>query len=418
VVGLAAQAAKADGGFVPTAGCWLVQRFRQSARTPPLRVPLILYSGGNPMSRVLAWGCLLTLVLAGMAGAADSPKGLDQVGKPDLKSAGPLAFGPKGVLFVGDPAGAAIYAIGVNGGTTASAPIEGEFKLEGVQAKVAGLLGTEAADVLINDIAVEPGASIAYLSVSRGRGPSAEPAIIRVDGKGGLSALPLDKVQYAKVTISGAPQADAKDKRGNSLRSESITDLAFVDGRVFIAGLSNEEFASKLRAIEFPFKSADTSTSVEIYHGAHGAFETRSPVRTFVPFNVGGEPHLLAAYTCTPLVSFPISELKAGQKIRGTTVAELGNRNRPLDIISYEKDGKQYLLLANNSRGVMKIATEGIEKQQGITEPVRGGGVAGLKYDTIADLTGVEQLDRLGEGHALLLVKSGDTLALQAVALP
>jgi hypothetical protein len=370
------------------------------------------------MSRVLAWGCLLTLVVAGMAGAADSPKGLDQVGKPDLKSAGPLAFGPKGVLFVGDPAGAAIYAIGVNGGTAASAPIEGEFKLEGVQAKVAGLLGTEAADVLINDIAVEPGASIAYLSVSRGRGPSAEPAIIRIDGKGGLSALPLDKVQYAKVAIAGAPPADAKDKRGNSLRSESITDLAFVDGRIFIAGLSNEEFASKLRAIEFPFKSADTSTSVEIYHGAHGAFETRSPVRTFVPFNVGGEPHLLAAYTCTPLVSFPISELKAGQKIRGTTVAELGNRNRPLDIISYEKDGKQYLLLANNSRGVMKIATEGIEKQQGITEPVRGGGTAGLKYDTIKDLTGVEQLDRLGDGHALLLVKNGDALALQAVALP
>jgi hypothetical protein len=361
---------------------------------------------------------VLSLLLAGMAGAADSPKGLDQVGKPDLKSAGPLAFGPKGVLFVGDPAGAAIYAIGVEVGNAQAAPLGGDFKLEGVAAKVAGLLGTEAADVLINDIAVEPGTSVAYLSVSRGRGPSAEPAIIRVDGKGGLSALPLDKVQYAKVTISGAPPADARDKKGGSLRNESITDLAFVDGRVFIAGLSNEEFASKLRAIEFPFKSADTSTSVEIYHGAHGAFETRSPVRTFVPFNVGGEPHLLAAYTCTPLVSFPISELKAGQKIRGTTVAELGNRNRPLDIISYEKDGKQYLLLANNSRGVMKIATEGIEKQQGITAPVRGGGVAGLKYDTIADLTGVEQLDRLGDGHALLLVKSGDALALQAVALP
>ncbi|HEX5103378.1 MAG TPA: hypothetical protein VFV87_06185 [Pirellulaceae bacterium] len=369
------------------------------------------------MSRVLHWGCLLSLVLtAGLAQAADSPKGLDQVGKPDLKSAGPLAFGPKGVLFVGDPQGAAIFAIGV--GDAAAAPLSGEFKLDNVQAKIAGLLGTEAADVLLNDIAVEPGTNIAYVSVSRGRGPSAEPAIIRVDGKGGLSALPLDKVQYAKVAVSGAPAADARDKKGSSLRSESITDLAFVDGRLFIAGLSNEEFASKLRAIEFPFKGSDTSTSVEIYHGAHGAFETRSPVRTFVPFNVGGEPHLLAAYTCTPLVSFPISDLRAGQKIRGTTVAELGNRNRPLDIISYEKDGKQYLLLANNARGVMKIATEGIEKQQGITEPIRGGGKAGLNYDTIADLTGVEQLDRLGDAHALLLVKTGDALNLEAVALP
>lgn len=367
------------------------------------------------MSRVLQWGCLLTLVLAaGIGQAADAPKGLDQVGKPDLKSAGPLAFGPKGVLFVGDPAGAAIFAIGV--GSPGQAPLDGDFKLEGINAKVAAALGTTADDVLINDVAVEPGTSLAYLSVSRGRGPSAEPAIVRVDGKGAISALPLDKVQYAKVAISGAPAADAKDKRGGSLRSESITDLAFVDGRLFIAGLSNEEFASKLRAVEFPFKSADTSTSVEIYHGAHGAFETRSPVRTFVPFNVGGEPHLLAAYTCTPLVSFPISDLKAGQKIRGTTVAELGNRNRPLDIITYEKDGKQYLLLANNARGVMKINTDTIEKQQGITEKIAG--TAGLSYDTVKDLAGVEQLDKLGEGHALLLVKSGDAQSLQAVALP
>jgi hypothetical protein len=368
------------------------------------------------MSRVLQWGCVLSLVLAaGIAQAVDAPKGLDQVGKPDLKSAGPLAFGPKGVLFVGDPAGAAIFAIGV--GTNAeSAPLGADFQLEGVNAKVAAALGTTAEDVMINDVAVEPGTSIAYLSVSRGRGPSAEPAIVRVDGKGRIGAVELDKVQYAKVAISGAPAADAKDKRGGSLRSESITDLAFVDGRLFIAGLSNEEFASKLRAVEFPFKSADTSTSVEIYHGAHGAFETRSPVRTFVPFNVGGEPHLLAAYTCTPLVSFPISDLKAGQKVRGTTVAELGNRNRPLDIITYEKDGKQYLLLANNARGVMKINTDTIEKQQGITERISG--TAGLAYDTIKDLTGVEQLDRLGDAHALLLVKSGDSLNLQAVALP
>ena len=61
--------------------------------------------------------CSLTaglLALAvGMASAA--PAGLDKTGKPDLKSAGPLAFGPKGVLFIGDPQGAQIFVIGVGG---------------------------------------------------------------------------------------------------------------------------------------------------------------------------------------------------------------------------------------------------------------------------------------------------------------
>jgi len=55
----------------------------------------------------------LWLALAGLAAAADVPAGLDKVGKPDLKSAQALAFGPKGVLFVGDPLGAQIFAIGV-----------------------------------------------------------------------------------------------------------------------------------------------------------------------------------------------------------------------------------------------------------------------------------------------------------------
>jgi hypothetical protein len=363
------------------------------------------------MSRVLSWLCLPAIVLA-FATVANAQTGLDQVGKPELKSAGPLAFGPKGVLFVGDPQGAQIFAIGVGGAS--GAPIEANFKLEDVGGKVAALLGTSADGVKINDVAVEPGTNLAYLSVSRGSGPSAEPALVRVDGAGKLTAVPLDKVQYAKVTIANAPAADAKDKKGASLRGGSITDMAFVDGKLFIAGMSNEEFASKLRSIEFPFKAADTGTSVEILHTAHGAaIETRSPVRTFVPFNVGGQPQILAAYTCTPLVTFPVSSLKPGTKVRGTTVAELGNRNQPLDMIVYDKGGKQYLLLANSARGVMKISTESIEKQN-LTEAVTGGGKAGLNYETIAGLEGVEQLDKVGTNNAVVLAKG----TLSAVALP
>jgi hypothetical protein len=357
------------------------------------------------------------VALTGVATAADV-KGLTETGKPDLKSAGPLAFGPKGVLFVGDTQGAAIYAIGV--GEAPKAAIGENFKLEAVDAKVAAALGTETADIRLNDVAVEPGTGIAYLSVTRGSGPDALPAIVRVDGSGKVTPLPLDNVPWSKVTLANAPQAGQTDKRGRNLRNEAITDLAFVDGKLYIAGLSNEEFASKLRSIEFPFKSADTGTSVEIVHTAHGAaLETRSPVRTFVPFNVGGEPQLLAAYTCTPLVTFPVSALKPGEKIRGKTVAELGNRNQPLDMVVYEKGGKQYLLLANSARGVMKISTENLDKQPALTEAVTGGGTAGLKYDTIAELKDVLQLDKLSDKEALLLVgKTDGPKSLQTVALP
>ena len=372
------------------------------------------------MSRVFSFVSLAALLLAGVATAADVP-GLTETGKPDLKSAGPLAFGPKGVLFVGDTQGAAIYAIGV--GEAPKAALDANFKLEAADAKIAAALGTEAADIRINDVAVEPGTGIAYLSVARGSGPEAMPAIVRVDGSGKVTPLALDSVPHAKVTIANAPAAGQADKKGRNLRSEAITDLAFVDGKLYIAGLSNEEFSSKLRSIAFPFKSADTGTSVEIIHTAHGArLETNAPVRTFVPFIVGGEPQLLAAYTCTPLVTFPVSALKPGEKIRGKTVAELGNMNRPLDMIVYEKGGKQFLLMANDRRGVMKISTDTLDKQPALTEAVTGGGKAGLTYETIATLTDVLQLDKLNDKLAIVLVgkqqQSDGPEHLQVVALP
>src|SRR5262249_41659237 len=145
-------------------------------------------------------------------------------------------------------------------------------------------------------------------------------------------------------------------------RMQSITKLAFVKDRVIVAGLSNEEWASNLRSIPFPFTEADKGTSVQIYHGSHGRVETNAPVKTFVPYDINGEPYILAAYTCTPLVKFPVAELKPGERVKGTTIAELGNRNNPLDMIVYRKDGKNYILLANSSRGVMKITTENIDK--------------------------------------------------------
>jgi hypothetical protein len=184
-----------------------------------------------------------------------------------------------------------------------------------------------------------------------------------------------------------------------------------------VAGLSNEEFASKLRVLGFPFEKSADGTSVEIFHGAHGKLETHSPVRTLAVFDVGGEPNVLAAYTCTPLVRFPLSDLKPGGKIKGTTVAELGNRNRPLDMIVYQKDGKDYLLINNSSRGVMKVDVATIDKTDGITDRISG--TAGLPYETIKELKGVTQLDKLDKEHALILVQSDSgALDLKAIALP
>ncbi len=367
----------------------------------------------------------MKMVLRGMAAAlvvavatsslSAAPKGLDKQGKPDLKSVGALTFGPDGILFVADPMSASIFAI--DSGEREAASARGNVNLTGVDEKIAALLGTKKDQILINDLAAHPQTGSLYLSVSRGKGPDAAAVIVRFDTAGKLSELPLDKVNYAVTTITNAPSPDAKDRRGNSQRLESITDLAYVEGKVYVAGLSNEEFASKFRSIAFPFNKSDNGTSVEIYHGAHGAFETRAPVRTFVPYDIAGEQHLLAAYTCTPLVKFPVSQLTPGAKVKGTTVAELGNGNQPLDMIVYHKDGKSFLLLANSKRGVMKIGTDKLDVKEGITSKVADK--AGQSYETIGDLKGVQQLDVYDAKRAVVLVKADDgAISLQSIALP
>lgn len=373
-------------------------------------------------SSLSRWMVLLTIAVsiggACLVTGADEKPNLTaslKKGSPDLKSAGVLAFGPQGILFVGDAAGAAVFAFDTGDRTAGDSA--GALKVEAIDAKIAGMLGTSTRDISINDLAVNPASGKAYLSVSRGRGPDATPVLFRVDRAAKIEALSLADIGFAKAPLPNPIGADAV-QRGQSMRGEAITDLAYLDGRVFVAGLSNEEFASRLLGIPFPFSATGEATSVEIYHGAHGKFETRSPIRTFVPFNVGGNPELLAAYTCTPLVRFPVSDLKPGKHIKGTTVAELGNRNRPLDMISYKKDGKDFLLLANSSRGVMKISTDNIGKAESITSPVAGGGPKGQPYDTVAELKGIVQLDRLDDTHALVLVTAEGGQNLETVALP
>ncbi|MFM8469492.1 MAG: hypothetical protein ACKODH_05915, partial [Limisphaerales bacterium] len=320
-------------------------------------------------------------LLAGAASAANWTSGMTE-GTVALKSAGPITFGPDAILFVADTKSAAIVAI-ATGDTKGGAAKS--VKVDAINTKVAALLGTAADQIIIDDLAVNPISHTAYLAVSRGRGAGATPVLVRVKGDGSLEVVSLDKVKHARAELPDAPvdgvQGDGK-KQSNP-RQESITDIAFLEDRLLVAGLSNEEFSSALRAIPFPFQKVAHGTSVEIYHGAHGKFETRSPIRTFVPFKVGTEMQLLAAYTCTPLVQFPISSLTPGVKVKGKTIAELGNRNRPLDMIVYQKDGKDWLLLANNSRGVMKISTDNISGADSITAPVGGGGTQGMKYETI-----------------------------------
>src|SRR4051794_24870186 len=94
---------------------------------------------------------LLACALAALATVAPAAADGLKKGTPDIKSAGPLAFGPDGILFVGDTAGAALFAIDTGDRGPAA---QGTVKSDGVNRKIAEAIGTTPDQILVNDLAV------------------------------------------------------------------------------------------------------------------------------------------------------------------------------------------------------------------------------------------------------------------------
>src|SRR5439155_21865673 len=98
---------------------------------------------------------------------------------PPLRSIGPLAFGPGGVMYAGDSAAGKIYALDLGAQATGGAP--GTGNVEDLNQKIAAMLGTDATAIVITDLAVDARTRNSFVSVMRGPGAGARPALLRVD---------------------------------------------------------------------------------------------------------------------------------------------------------------------------------------------------------------------------------------------
>jgi hypothetical protein len=361
------------------------------------------------LSLSLGAACLLA-----MCGAVRADQYGLKEGAVDLKSANVLAFGPDGVLFVGDAQAAKIYAIQTGDKPGDAADVQ--QNVEDLSGKLAKELGTAKADVA--DMAVNPLSGHLVVSVVTDKGPK----LVALDGSGAIKALDLSKIAHAALDIPNAPEDKVvgEGRRARNNRPNSVTDLAFVDGKLLVSGIAAGDVPSTVRSFVFPFNDKVAATGLEIYHGAHGQLENYAPIKTFVPFVINGEPNVLAGFVCTPLVKFPVKAIGTGEQVRGTTVAELGNRNQPIDMISYKQGDKDYLLLANSARGVMKISTEDLDRDAGIESRVADK--AGQSYERVDEANpswkGVVQLDRLNDTSAVVLTSVEGRTDLKTLALP
>lgn len=334
-------------------------------------------------------------------------------GKVEAQSISTMTFGPEGLLFLGDSQAGMIYALDLKDRTAI------EYKeplgIEDIESKLAAMLGTDAKGVLIHDVAVNPISKNTYLAVSKADANQLgfwklpndianANILIKISPDGKMEEVVLDAVSHSKSKVAGIIKEGKQNWRKSDLRTEAITDLEYADGKLYVAGLSNEEFASALRVLDFPFKSEGSLSTVEVWHVAHGKSETKSPIRTLLPYTINGEKQLLAVYTCTPMVAIPLKDLGSGQHIKSKTIAELGAGNMPIDIITYTKKGKEFIMIANSSKAILRMDPDHIALQkEGLTEPLKEHtSTAGVSYYALSKI-GVMQIAKFDEEHTLLL---------------
>jgi hypothetical protein len=319
-------------------------------------------------------------------------------GTPEIQSISALTFGPDGILFIGDSKSASVFALDTkdNQKVDKAAPVE----IKQFDQKIAAALGTQVQNISIADLIVNPLSKKIYCAVQMNDGT---PALLKVDG-GKIEAVSLKNVSFSKVELTNAPAEDAKDHRDRPTRPLAISDLGFYDGKLMVSGLSNQEFSSTFRSIPFPFTNKQDQSSLEIYHAAHKKYETYAPIRTFTTGEINGKKYLIASFTCTPLVLFPLDELKPGTHVKGRTIAEMGAGNAPLDMITMNKNGESMLLMSNSSRPIFKVKYKSIEEFQGnLTTPVEESfGTAGVHFVSLP-LVNVQQLDKLDDTQFLML---------------
>jgi hypothetical protein len=315
-------------------------------------------------AHLLALGMAVALLASGSAFGQDKPAKV-------LESAGALAFGPDNVLFVGDTKGAAVHAFELrpaditpqtNVSLGNAQTFEGRDLIGGIDRKLAALLGTSPDQIVINGLVVHQPSTQIFLSVHRGRGPDALPVIVKVND-GRLEVLDVDALLHSKIGIADVPGQETLEF-GQRERNLAITDITYYQGEIFVAGISNEEFASKLRRIRYPFTNRVSTSSIEIWHSVHAEFETRAPIIRQLVHEFDGVPYLIAVYACTPLVRIPVAALQDGARVRGETIGELGYGNTPVGMVDYvdPTDGKEYVLVTNNSRNAMRVAVADVKQ--------------------------------------------------------
>lgn len=344
----------------------------------------------------------LSLSLATGAAMAESPQ-----------SATVLEFADANTLFVADSDGAKIYAYTLP--DAAPATESRGYNLVGLGAQLAKQLKINPFGISYHDIAVHPGSKETYISMSIRSGDEKSPLVVRVNQDGTITPLDLATQSSTSFKLGDTPDDSVTFWRDIPASNFTVTDMDYVDGSLFVAGLSTGEFSSTLRQVPYPFDGKASASSIEMFHTVHNQTETRAPIRAMSVMDLNGRQTVVAAYTCTPLVTIPSADLVDGTHVIAKTVAELGYGNTPLEVLHFtapndQNQPEEYVLVINKERDadLMRVADLATAStSEGLSKPVLWGD-AGVQT-TARPLGAILQADDQDEQFLLTLKRNLDT---------
>jgi len=243
-------------------------------------------------------------VLAITGSAAPAKKGADRLLKNvqtkglKFRQIGRMSFATDGVLLVADRGNGSVVAIDT-GDTGSATPLK--KRIDNIDTLIAGALGTKAAGVQIVDMVVNRINGRIYLSVIRKQDGIS--ALLTIDGSGKVAAVNLAKARHVRITLPG----DGKAKVSN------VTGVKLAGSRVLAAGQSGREFASKIYSIPLPLEHGNSAAvySTETFHVAHGRWETRAPIQSFIRSRKRARPTSSDRSTALRSPSSPSTDSKA-----------------------------------------------------------------------------------------------------------
>ncbi|MEM9192413.1 MAG: hypothetical protein AAGF12_24785 [Myxococcota bacterium] len=306
-----------------------------------------------------------------------------------VRSISAMVLAPDGRLVVADWRSGLLHVLELPDTPSNDAPRR--YNIRDLDIQLGTLVGVRPESVRVSALVHQADLHRVVLAVTAPQSAAKTVHLVVGDADGSFRSFDPSALRISSIGIEDLPP-DVRIWDRFETRSFTVTDMMFYEGSLLLTGLANSSFVSTFRRVHYPFRGTTVAagTSLEMFHPIHDQLETRAPIRAFTVIDVEGEPTLLGAYTCTPLVTVPLAELRAEARVRAKTVAELGFAGTPLAVIPFdlERDGQtsSWVLVANSSK------TADLLRLEDVRENARGPGLSKMVHAPFEVQAGIRSL--------------------------